>query len=225
MRNCGTHPKTWDLLRLTRCTAVRVEVGYLTNAEDRAAAGHPGVPRRRRRGHPRRREAPVPARQGRPADRHVHVRRPAALRGGEGLTVRVRRGGSSARRWRRSPSSAGAPVPPRRLPSTTSALRSSRRSRGQRGCGRTVLKPDLQQEVGRRDAARLVLVRAACRRTPRPPSRHDASGPSPRTARAPGRGRHHGTPAGPPATVISTASGLTGEVGNAAARGTAAGGA
>ena len=36
MRNCGTHPKTWDLLRLTRCTAVRVEVGYLTNPEDRA---------------------------------------------------------------------------------------------------------------------------------------------------------------------------------------------
>ena len=40
-------------------------------------AGRPGVPRRRGRGHPRRREAPLPARQGRPADRHVHVRRRA----------------------------------------------------------------------------------------------------------------------------------------------------
>ncbi len=42
MRNCGTHGKTWDLLRLTRCTAVRVEVGYLTNAEDRARLATPG---------------------------------------------------------------------------------------------------------------------------------------------------------------------------------------
>jgi N-acetylmuramoyl-L-alanine amidase len=42
MRNCGSHPKTWDLLRLTRCTAVRVEVGYLTNAEDRARLATPG---------------------------------------------------------------------------------------------------------------------------------------------------------------------------------------
>ncbi|MGO1053826.1 N-acetylmuramoyl-L-alanine amidase [Crossiella sp. CA198] len=35
MLDCGTHPKTWDSLRLTRCTAVRVETGYLTNPEDR----------------------------------------------------------------------------------------------------------------------------------------------------------------------------------------------
>ncbi|MCG8917970.1 N-acetylmuramoyl-L-alanine amidase [Actinokineospora sp. PR83] len=36
LRDCGTHPKTWDVLRLTRCPAVRIEIGYLSNAEDRA---------------------------------------------------------------------------------------------------------------------------------------------------------------------------------------------
>jgi N-acetylmuramoyl-L-alanine amidase len=35
MLDCRTHPKTWDILRLTRCPAVRVEVGYLTNPQDR----------------------------------------------------------------------------------------------------------------------------------------------------------------------------------------------
>ncbi|HLU33539.1 MAG TPA: N-acetylmuramoyl-L-alanine amidase [Natronosporangium sp.] len=35
MRNCRTHAKTWDLLRLTRMPAVRVDVGYLTSPEDR----------------------------------------------------------------------------------------------------------------------------------------------------------------------------------------------
>jgi N-acetylmuramoyl-L-alanine amidase len=35
LRDCRTHAKTWDLLRLTRMPAVRVEVGYLTSAEDR----------------------------------------------------------------------------------------------------------------------------------------------------------------------------------------------
>jgi N-acetylmuramoyl-L-alanine amidase len=36
LRDCGTHAKTWDLLRLTRMPAVRVEVGYLTSPDDRA---------------------------------------------------------------------------------------------------------------------------------------------------------------------------------------------
>lgn len=36
MRDCRIHAKTWDLLRLTRMPAVRVEVGYLTSREDRA---------------------------------------------------------------------------------------------------------------------------------------------------------------------------------------------
>ncbi|HEY8374523.1 MAG TPA: N-acetylmuramoyl-L-alanine amidase [Pseudonocardiaceae bacterium] len=35
MLDCRTHPKTWETLRLTRCPAVRVEIGYLTNPEDR----------------------------------------------------------------------------------------------------------------------------------------------------------------------------------------------
>ena len=39
--DCRTHPKTWDVLRLTRCPAVRVEVGYLSNAGDRARLADP----------------------------------------------------------------------------------------------------------------------------------------------------------------------------------------
>ncbi|MEJ3742351.1 N-acetylmuramoyl-L-alanine amidase [Actinomycetes bacterium KLBMP 9797] len=35
LRNCQTHAKTWDLLRLTRMPAVRVDVGYLTSPTDR----------------------------------------------------------------------------------------------------------------------------------------------------------------------------------------------
>lgn len=33
--DCRAHPKTWDLLRLTKMPVVRVEVGYLTNPGDR----------------------------------------------------------------------------------------------------------------------------------------------------------------------------------------------
>jgi N-acetylmuramoyl-L-alanine amidase len=36
MRDCRTHAKTWELLRLTRMPAVRVDVGYLTSPLDRA---------------------------------------------------------------------------------------------------------------------------------------------------------------------------------------------
>lgn len=36
MLDCGSHPKRWDLLRLTRMPAVRVELGYLTSPVDRA---------------------------------------------------------------------------------------------------------------------------------------------------------------------------------------------
>ena len=39
--DCRTHPKTWDTLRLTRCPAVRVEVGYLSNSADRASLADP----------------------------------------------------------------------------------------------------------------------------------------------------------------------------------------
>ncbi|MQA16100.1 MAG: N-acetylmuramoyl-L-alanine amidase [Pseudonocardiaceae bacterium] len=42
MLDCGTHPKTWDVLRMTRMPAVRVELGYLTNALDRRKLLDPG---------------------------------------------------------------------------------------------------------------------------------------------------------------------------------------
>ncbi|WBB78322.1 N-acetylmuramoyl-L-alanine amidase [Micromonospora sp. WMMD882] len=35
LRDCRTHAKTWELLRLTRMPAVRVEIGYLTSPADR----------------------------------------------------------------------------------------------------------------------------------------------------------------------------------------------
>jgi N-acetylmuramoyl-L-alanine amidase len=35
-RSCGAHPKTWELLRLTRMPAVHLDLGYLTNPEDGA---------------------------------------------------------------------------------------------------------------------------------------------------------------------------------------------
>lgn len=35
LRDCRTHAKSWDLLRLTRMPAVRVDLGYLTSPEDR----------------------------------------------------------------------------------------------------------------------------------------------------------------------------------------------
>jgi N-acetylmuramoyl-L-alanine amidase len=42
MLDCGVHPRPWELLRLTRMQAVRVEMGYLTNERDRAALLDPG---------------------------------------------------------------------------------------------------------------------------------------------------------------------------------------
>jgi N-acetylmuramoyl-L-alanine amidase len=39
--NCGTHAKTWDLLRRTRMPAVRIEAGYITNPGDAARLATP----------------------------------------------------------------------------------------------------------------------------------------------------------------------------------------
>jgi N-acetylmuramoyl-L-alanine amidase len=41
LTDCGTHPKTWDLLRYTRMPAIRLELGYLTNPRDAARLGDP----------------------------------------------------------------------------------------------------------------------------------------------------------------------------------------
>lgn len=43
MLDCGAHPKTWELLRLTRMPAVRIELGYLTNPDDRRKLLDPAV--------------------------------------------------------------------------------------------------------------------------------------------------------------------------------------
>lgn len=39
--NCRIHPKTWQLLRMTRMPAVRADVGYLSNARDAARLASP----------------------------------------------------------------------------------------------------------------------------------------------------------------------------------------
>lgn len=39
--NCRTHPKTWDLLRLTKSPTVRIDVGYLTNQGDAERLARP----------------------------------------------------------------------------------------------------------------------------------------------------------------------------------------
>jgi N-acetylmuramoyl-L-alanine amidase len=41
MRDCRTHAKTWEILRLTRMPAVQVELGYLTAPVDRALLVNP----------------------------------------------------------------------------------------------------------------------------------------------------------------------------------------
>jgi N-acetylmuramoyl-L-alanine amidase len=35
LRDCRTHGRTWDLLRLTRMPTVQVDIGYVTNPHDR----------------------------------------------------------------------------------------------------------------------------------------------------------------------------------------------
>ena len=41
LADCRIHPKTWDLLRATKMPAVRLELGYLTNAGDAARLSDP----------------------------------------------------------------------------------------------------------------------------------------------------------------------------------------
>jgi len=42
MLNCRTHSKTWDLLRLTKAPAVRIDLGYLSNPGDLKRLGDLG---------------------------------------------------------------------------------------------------------------------------------------------------------------------------------------
>lgn len=41
MRDCRSHPKTWELLRRTKMPTVRLDLGYLTNAHDAAILVNP----------------------------------------------------------------------------------------------------------------------------------------------------------------------------------------
>ncbi|WP_329069756.1 N-acetylmuramoyl-L-alanine amidase [Amycolatopsis sp. NBC_01480] len=41
LRDCRTHYKTWEIFTRTRCPAVRVEIGYLTNPDDARNLGDP----------------------------------------------------------------------------------------------------------------------------------------------------------------------------------------
>ena len=88
MLDCGTQARTWELLRLTRMPAVRVEIGYLSNMGDRRRLLDPAFRDVVAEGMLVGGQAAVPAGAGRPADRHVHflatcwpaswpVRRPA----------------------------------------------------------------------------------------------------------------------------------------------------
>ena len=43
LRDCRTHGRTWDLLRLTRMPTVQVDVGYITNPRDRAMLVTPQI--------------------------------------------------------------------------------------------------------------------------------------------------------------------------------------
>ena len=43
LRDCRTHGRTWDLLRLTRMPTVQVDVGYITNVHDRDLLVSPQV--------------------------------------------------------------------------------------------------------------------------------------------------------------------------------------
>lgn len=40
-RNCGAHPKSWELLRLTRMPCVHLDLGYLSNDQDAERLGDP----------------------------------------------------------------------------------------------------------------------------------------------------------------------------------------
>ena len=75
-----SHAKNWDLLRRTKMPAVRIDVGYLTNAGDARPARRPGLPRRGGRGRRGRGAADVPQPRDRHPDRAAAPRRAARRR-------------------------------------------------------------------------------------------------------------------------------------------------
>ena len=103
LRDCRTHGRTWDLLRLTKMPTVQVDVGYLTNDRTTAACwSTSAVARHDRRGHPDRGQASLPARQERSptgtftfaellADELSVEPRPAASRSARSTRARTRR--------------------------------------------------------------------------------------------------------------------------------------
>ena len=101
MRDCRTHHKTWEHLHLHPLPGGPGRDRLPDEPGRRPQARRPGVPRHRRRGHPDRGQAPVPARRGRPADGHVHVRRRPGARAGQS------RVGPTT-----TPSGSPSPVPP-----------------------------------------------------------------------------------------------------------------
>ena len=133
--DCGIHGKTWDLLRRTRMPAVRLEVGYVTHPGDAARLADPAF-----------RDTVAEAAT-------IAVQRLTCRR--RTITPRVCCGcpSSSADRhgsgtcWRCAPTGNGCIDPSRRSSATStssrqvSTVRRSSRSRGKRGCGRTVLNP------------------------------------------------------------------------------------
>lgn len=42
LMDCRTHPKTWELLRLTRMPAIRLEAGFVSNSDDASRLADPG---------------------------------------------------------------------------------------------------------------------------------------------------------------------------------------
>ncbi len=97
LRDCRVHGRTWDLVRLTRMPTVQVDIGYVTNPGDRATLVSPASRDSIAEGILASVKKAVPARQERPADRHLHLRRTTRPRavgraGPPGLTARVRPG-------------------------------------------------------------------------------------------------------------------------------------
>ncbi len=175
LRDCRTHGRTWDLLRLTRMPTVQVDAGYITNPRDRAMLVSTPDPRLGRRRHPGRGQAAVSARQERPPHGHIHVRRTARPRavcragraGQPDLTGSVSNRGLIPRRPAAAAGRfpAAVPMPPRRRPSSPVPAPAPAAAAGSTGAG--------QPRRSRRPAAgprRARIGRPSSHRAPRRPA-------------------------------------------------------